>query len=439
MTATDGTATGWRARWVKRENERRRTAYEAALQEWRRRDDELRRIYARAEEPAEPAEPAAALPLPLDDDEVLVAVQPSAELVEVTARHTAGLPAPELTVVPVEDTGRPPRLPKGVMVVDAGMAVITDRRLILVGRSGIREWPYEWLAGVAHHAKLPLSLLHPHGRGRIQGVAVPHANASAFRLRLTLAYAEAVGEREALLDRLDEAVVAHWHKQPEVPAPATPAEAPAAARLARPVLVAAVAVLVALAATAGAVRWSALDRPVVGMEMDGGVDGDPTDPGEPSPSTGLGTPVSSTPTISPGATGTPVPGRPDPGTTAPTAGPGASGEPNPGRGGPSFSPPQPPDPGDTGNPQPSPSASSPSPIPADRCGAPENPYNYNYCGGSRIYDPEADVCSYFACVETFWEGNGYMVLCNDGLVSMTGMGTQPCGGHGGTKQDVYDA
>ncbi|RQX00182.1 hypothetical protein DKL51_07245, partial [Micromonospora globispora] len=235
MVATDGTASGWRARWVRRENERRRTAYEAAVAAWRRYDDQLRQVCARAEEPAERAETPVGVPVPLDDGEVVVTVQPAAELVEVTARHVAGLPAAGLTVVPVEETDRSPRLPKGVAVADAGMAVVTDRRLILVGRGGHREWPYEELTGVAHDPHEPFTLLHTHSRGGIGGVRVPRSAASAFRLHLTLAYAEAIGARDELLDQLDEELVAHSRRRPAVPAAATPADAPASARLARPV------------------------------------------------------------------------------------------------------------------------------------------------------------------------------------------------------------
>ena len=85
----------------------------------------------------------------------------------------------------------------------------------------------------------------------------------------------------------------------------------------------------------------------------------------------------------------------------------------------------------------SPSAGSPSPSAGDRCGAPENPYGYNYCGGSYIYDPAADVCDWFDCVATFWDGRGYLVQCKDGLVSRTGQPGGPCAGHEGTWRPVY--
>ncbi|NYF57160.1 hypothetical protein [Micromonospora purpureochromogenes] len=430
--ATDGTAVGWRARWVTRENERRRTAYEAAAEAWRRRDNELRQLCARAEEPEQPAETPVGLPVDLDDDEVVATVQAAAELLEVTARHAAGLPAPELTVVPVADPVRSPGLTKGIAVVDAGMAVVTDRRLILIGRQGVREWPYPQLTGVAHHPEEPFTLLHEHGAGRIRGVRVPPTAAAAFRLRLTVAYADAVGERSALLDRLDEAVVAHWRTQPAAPTPATPAEAPAAARLALPALVAAVAVLMALAGVVGTVRWSAADRPVVGMDVGGRPGAASTDPDEPSPSTAIGAPLSSTtPTAGPQPDATTAPATSGPGT-APGPGSGPVTSPGPTDG---ASPTRP-----SGRPSASstsPSTGSPSPTSVDRCGAPANPYGYNYCGGSYIDDPAADVCDWFDCVDTFWNGKGYLVQCEDGLVSMTGVPGGPCADHGGTRRPGY--
>ncbi|MCW3839185.1 hypothetical protein ONA70_03620 [Micromonospora yasonensis] len=426
MTATDGDTLGWRARWVGRENERRRTAYDVALQAWRRRDEELRRLYCEAEEPVPPAETAAGLPVDLDDDEVVLAVQPAAELVEVTARHTADLPTVELTVVPVEDTRRSRRQPNGISVVDAGTAVVTDRRLILVGRHEHQEWPYDRLGGVAHHPGEPVTLLHPQGPGRIRGVRVPRAEVSAFRLRLTLAYARATGTYPALLDRLDDEIVAHWHDRPPIPVPATPADAPLTARLVRPALITAVAVALALAGVASVFHGSVPDRPVVGMNVDRSVA--PIDPALPPPSTGLGAPANSTaphPTrTAPGQTSG---GRPA--TTAPTTGTPAST---------ADQPPAPPSssPGATASPSPTLSTSS-SPPATDRCGAPPNPYGYTYCGGSYIYDPAPDVCDWFACVSNLWDGKGYLVQCEDGLLSRTGMQGGPCADHDGTRRPLY--
>ncbi|MGW5667102.1 hypothetical protein [Micromonospora sp. NPDC003776] len=431
MTATDGETRGWRARWVGRENERRRTAYDAALQAWRRRDEQLRRCYTEAEEPAPPAGTAAGLPVPLDDDEIVLCVQPAAELVEVTARHTADLPAVELTVLPVEDAGRSPRLPKGVGVVDAGTAVVTDRRLILAGRNGCQEWPYAGLGGLAHHPGQPLTLLHPQGPGRVRGVRVPRGVASDFRLRLTVAYAQATGAYPALLEGLDDTIVAHWHDRPPVPTPATPADAPVTARLVRPALITAVAVALALAAVASVFHGSVPDRPVVGMEVNHGRGVTPIDPAVPSASTGLGAPASS---AAPGVTRA-APHRPPDGQPAPAA--TTSPVPTPTADRSAAQPPSPPG-GTVTSPSPTQSA-SPSPTATDRCGAPPNPYGYNYCAGDLVNKPAPDVCDYFACAANLWNGKGYLVQCNDDLISRTGQQGGPCADHGGTRRSVYVA
>ncbi|ADD40099.1 hypothetical protein [Stackebrandtia nassauensis] len=91
-------------------------------------------------------------------------------------------------------------------------------------------------------------------------------------------------------------------------------------------------------------------------------------------------------------------------------------------------------------PSPKPSKSeSPSPPPKpDLCGAPQNPYGYNYCGtGGVVHDPPGDICFYFECIDYFDEGKGYMVACDDGMVSMSGGRSGACSYHGGVGRTVY--
>jgi len=72
------------------------------------------------------------------------------------------------------------------------------------------------------------------------------------------------------------------------------------------------------------------------------------------------------------------------------------------------------------------------------CGAPANPYGFNYCGrGGLIYSPPTDICNYFACIGNFWNGTGYMVECADGMVSMSGGRQGACSYHEGELQPVY--
>ena len=89
----------------------------------------------------------------------------------------------------------------------------------------------------------------------------------------------------------------------------------------------------------------------------------------------------------------------------------------------------------------SPSA-SPSPMPTagpvvNLCGAPANPWNYNYCGGSLITSPDADICMYFECISSFWNGTGYVVQCVDGAMSKSGGHSGVCSQHGGFRRNLY--
>jgi hypothetical protein len=102
-----------------------------------------------------------------------------------------------------------------------------------------------------------------------------------------------------------------------------------------------------------------------------------------------------------------------------------------------------PSPSPSPSPTPSPSSTpisspSPSPPPAvNLCGAPANPWNYTFCGGNRITAPDADFCSYFNCISSFWKGTGYVVQCGDGTFSKSGGHTGVCSTHGGFKRNLY--
>jgi hypothetical protein len=90
-----------------------------------------------------------------------------------------------------------------------------------------------------------------------------------------------------------------------------------------------------------------------------------------------------------------------------------------------------------------PPATTPAPRPSTQvvlstCGAPANPWGYNFCGrGSYIYNPSADVCSYFSCIANFTNGSGYMIQCTDGTYSMSGGHRGACSYHGGEARPVY--
>lgn len=120
-----------------------------------------------------------------------------------------------------------------------------------------------------------------------------------------------------------------------------------------------------------------------------------------------------TPSPTPAATATPVPTPPP--TPTPTATPVPTAVP--------VAPPPPP---------------APTAAPANLCGAPANPWGYNFCGGSYIYSPNPSFCSYFNCIPSFWEStNGYVDQCVDGTFSHSGGRRGACSYHGGESRPLY--
>ncbi|MET7806699.1 hypothetical protein [Micromonospora chersina] len=247
--------------WARRENERRRRAYETAAREWRRRDQHLERLRIEATGFHGCALPGTELPVRLDDGEVVYRIVPLAELVEAEARHLPGLPAPDpaLTAELLDPAGGP--LPAGLRVVDTGAAVVTDRRTAFVGRAGRREWAHADLLGPGHHPGAPVTLLHPRDGGRPAGLRVPVSAAANFRFYLTLAYATATGTRDAVAAGLDALLAAHRAVRPRPPRPLGVADAPVVRR--RPERLAAagaVAIAVLLGVTAAG-TWPATAGP----------------------------------------------------------------------------------------------------------------------------------------------------------------------------------
>jgi len=77
-------------------------------------------------------------------------------------------------------------------------------------------------------------------------------------------------------------------------------------------------------------------------------------------------------------------------------------------------------------------APAPPPPPPNLCGAPPNPWGYNFCGGSFITSPPTNFCDYFACIPSFWiSTNGHVEECIDGMYSHSGGQSGSCSTHGG--------
>jgi Protein of unknown function (DUF3761) len=81
------------------------------------------------------------------------------------------------------------------------------------------------------------------------------------------------------------------------------------------------------------------------------------------------------------------------------------------------------------------------PKPVNTCGAPANPWGYNFCGGATISSPPSSFCGYFNCIKSFWTedipGDGYVVRCQDGTYSLSGGESGACSSHGGVSRPLY--
>jgi hypothetical protein len=65
------------------------------------------------------------------------------------------------------------------------------------------------------------------------------------------------------------------------------------------------------------------------------------------------------------------------------------------------------------------------------CGAPANPWGYNFCGGTTISSPPASFCNYFSCIANFWNGRGSVMQCKDFMFSLSGGIQGSCSYHDG--------
>ncbi|MGC5020300.1 hypothetical protein [Micromonospora sp. DT47] len=378
MAETDSTGSTWRYKWAQRQNEQRQRTYRGAEQAWQRRDEELRRLRTLAVDLEGTVAAGAGLPLELAPGETVLWTMPAAQLVEV--RHTAVLPAPDLTVE-VDAVPLRHRLPDGVRATDAGIAVVTNRRLLLLGGRGRRDWAYGKMTGLSHDPAAPVTLIQAIDRRRTSGLLLPTDAAAEFRFVLTLAFADAIEQRATVVAQLDELIAEHAQTQPFRPPVITPGQARIIARI--PGGPRAVAVAAALALIVPAVLFES-DPPV---------------------SPGSEVAVAATPAA------TPVPAK----LAAPRAKPAPSA---------------------------SPTSRRPTPTPAATrerlCGAPANPLGYNFCGdGWRVREPDHRICDWFDCAQDFWAGRGYLVQCRDGSVSLTGGRRNACAGHEGVRRTVH--
>jgi hypothetical protein len=141
-----------------------------------------------------------------------------------------------------------------------------------------------------------------------------------------------------------------------------------------------------------------------------------------APRSSATTPTSATEVIPPTAVVQPLTPTPAP-TASRTAEPSAP---------PTARPTPPPTPRPTARPTPRPTS------PPNTCGAPANPWGYNFCGGGVITNPPSSFCAYFNCIASFWQSTkGYVDECNDGTYSHSGGRSGACSSHGGERRPLY--
>ncbi|MGR6317479.1 hypothetical protein Q2K19_05550 [Micromonospora soli] len=388
MAMTDSTGSTWRYRWAHRQNDRRQRAFRAAEEAWQHRDDELRRLRDLAESFRGSADAGVGLPIELSPGEVVFWALPAAQLVEV--RHTAVLPAPELTVE-VDPPVLRPRRPEGVKVVDAGLAVLTNRRLVLLGGRGRRDWTYGRMSGLSHDPGAPVTLIQVLDRRRTSGLLLPAGAVPDFRFKLTLAFADAIEQRAAVVAQLDALIEEHAAARPVRPAVLTPAQARISAVVPGGRRTVAVGVALALIVPAMLFESNPPARP--GSELA-------------AAATPAATATPAPPAIAP-AVQVDVPTTPKPRRSPPTRPAAPTRD------------------------------ATPQPAGERRCGAPVNPYGYDFCGGYRIRKPARGVCHWFDCVPGFWSGTGWLVQCRDGKVSLTGGQRDSCADNQGFRRTVW--
>jgi hypothetical protein len=83
-------------------------------------------------------------------------------------------------------------------------------------------------------------------------------------------------------------------------------------------------------------------------------------------------------------------------------------------------------------------AATPTAPPRSLCGAPPNPWNYNFCGGGTISSPPSTFCVYFTpCTASFsTSAKGYVEECEDGSYAHSGGRPGSCSSHGGDLRPV---
>jgi len=112
--------------------------------------------------------------------------------------------------------------------LDAGAAIVTDRRVAFRGAKGARQWRYEALHGYHHDGRVPVTLFHVADQQKVSGLLYERGQAEELHARLAMALAHYSGHLPELISHLERQLAAHDAIRPQPP------KMPAVARSALP-------------------------------------------------------------------------------------------------------------------------------------------------------------------------------------------------------------
>lgn len=113
---------------------------------------------------------------------------------------------------------------EGARVVDAGLVVITDRRVAFLGSCYREDFELSRMVGMAHDPESPCTLLRMSDRTKVSGIVVDEGSAPGFRFDLTLARSDAMGDRWGFAAHLEVLLARHQRLLPAVVGSASPGE-----------------------------------------------------------------------------------------------------------------------------------------------------------------------------------------------------------------------
>lgn len=103
--------------------------------------------------------------------------------------------------------------------IDAGVATITDRRVVFQGARRTREWAFDRLLGYHNDGRVPLTLFHVANREKVSGVLYERAQAEEVHFRLALALAHYSGNVADFLNHIERQLAVHEASRPAPPEP----------------------------------------------------------------------------------------------------------------------------------------------------------------------------------------------------------------------------